>query len=63
MWVNDEGERVAAMEVLTPGIGGIIGGSEREERLEVLDRSMAERDIDWEHYAPTQPSPASGGHF
>ena len=36
---------------LAPGIGEIIGGSRREERLEVLDRSMAERGIDREHYA------------
>jgi hypothetical protein len=43
---------------LAPGIGEIIGGSQREERLEVLDRNMAERGIDREHYAPTLPSPA-----
>ncbi len=46
---------------LAPRIGEIIGGSQREERLDVLDRSMAERGIDREHYAPTLPSPASGG--
>src|SRR5207244_3452395 len=51
MRVNDDGRTVAAMDVLAPGIGEIIGGSQREERLEVLDRSMAERDIDHEHYA------------
>jgi hypothetical protein len=39
------------MDVLAPGTGEIIGGSQREERLEVLDRSMAERGIDREHYA------------
>ena len=43
--------RVVAMDVLAPGIGEIIGGSQREERLDVLDRSMAERGIDREHYA------------
>jgi asparaginyl-tRNA synthetase len=32
-----------------PGIGEIIGGSQREERLAVLDRNMAARDIDREH--------------
>ena len=37
------------MNVLAPGIGEIIGGSQREERLEVMDRSMAERGIDREH--------------
>jgi asparaginyl-tRNA synthetase len=45
------GREVAAMDVLAPGIGEIIGGSQREERREVLDRSMAERGIDREHYA------------
>jgi tRNA synthetases class II (D, K and N) len=39
------------MDVLAPGIGEIIGGSQREEGLEVLDRSIAERGIDREHYA------------
>ncbi len=61
MRVNDDGRTVAAMDVLAPGIGEIIGGSQREERLAVLDRGMAERGIDQEHYAPTLPSPASGG--
>src|SRR5437667_850666 len=51
MRVNDDGRTVAAMDVLAPGIGEIIGGSQREERLAVLDRSMAERGIDREHYA------------
>jgi hypothetical protein len=41
------------MDVLASGIGEIIGGSQREERLEVLDRSMAERGIDREHYTCT----------
>src|SRR5438876_2520931 len=48
---NDDGRTVAAMDVLAPGIGEIIGGSQREERLEVLDARMAERGIDKEHYA------------
>jgi asparaginyl-tRNA synthetase len=39
------------MGVLAPGIGKIIGGSQREERLRVLDRRMAERGIDQKHYA------------
>src|SRR4051812_16919063 len=51
MRVNDDGRTVAAMDVLAPGIGEIIGGSQREERLDVLDARMAERDIDKEHYA------------
>jgi asparaginyl-tRNA synthetase len=51
MRVNDDGRTVAAMDVLAPGIGEIIGGSQREERLEMLDARMAERHIDREHYA------------
>jgi len=48
--LNDDGETVAAMDVLAPGIGEIIGGSQREERLDVLDASMAARHINKEHY-------------
>jgi asparaginyl-tRNA synthetase len=51
MRVNDDGRTVVAMDVLAPGIGEIIGGSQREERLEMLDRSMAEHGIDQEHCA------------
>ena len=51
MRVDDDGRTVAAMDVLAPGIGEIIGGSQRKERLEVLDRNMAEHGIDREHYA------------
>src|SRR5436190_16988931 len=51
MRVNDDGRTVAAMDVLAPGIGEIIGGSQREERLDMLDTRMAERGIDKEHYA------------
>jgi asparaginyl-tRNA synthetase len=51
MRLNDDGRSVAAMDVLAPGIGEIIGGSQREERLEVLDARMAERGIDRGHYA------------
>ncbi|MGE0257689.1 MAG: asparagine--tRNA ligase [Alphaproteobacteria bacterium] len=50
MRVNDDGRTVAAMDVLAPGIGEIVGGSQREERLEVLDARMAELGIDREHY-------------
>jgi asparaginyl-tRNA synthetase len=50
MRVNDDGKTVAAMDVLAPGIGEIVGGSQREERLDVLDARMAERAIDKEHY-------------
>ena len=49
MRVNDDGKTVAAMDVLAPGIGEIIGGSQREERLDVLDARMDEIGIDKEH--------------
>src|SRR2546426_2316996 len=48
MRVNQDGKTVAAMDVLAPGIGEIIGGSQREERLEVLDARMDEIGIDKE---------------
>src|SRR5204862_2046053 len=50
MRVNDDGKTVAAMDVLAPGIGEIIGGSQREERLDVLDARMAEMNIERQHY-------------
>ena len=46
MRLNDDGRTVAAMDVLAPGIGEIIGGSQREERLDFLDARMAEVGID-----------------
>ena len=48
MRLNDDGRTVAAMDVLAPGIGEIVGGSQREERLEFLDARMAEVGIDQE---------------
>ncbi|MDE0063191.1 MAG: asparagine--tRNA ligase [Gammaproteobacteria bacterium] len=42
---NDDGRTVAALDVLVPGVGEIIGGSQREERLEVLDASLAEHGL------------------
>jgi asparaginyl-tRNA synthetase len=50
MRMNDDGRTVAAMDVLAPGIGEIIGGSQREERLGVLDARMAALGIDVAHY-------------
>ncbi len=50
MRVNDDGRTVAAMDVLAPGIGEIIGGSQREERLDVLDRRLDEVGLDREAY-------------
>ena len=48
--LNDDGRTVAAMDVLAPGIGEIIGGSQREERLDVLADSMAAKGMDEDHY-------------
>jgi asparaginyl-tRNA synthetase len=42
---NDDGKTVAAMDILAPGIGEIVGGSQREERLEVLEKRMHEMNI------------------
>ncbi|KGQ38325.1 asparagine--tRNA ligase [Gallibacterium anatis] len=50
MRLNDDGKTVAAMDVLAPGIGEIIGGSQREERLEVLDKRMDEMGLKKEDY-------------
>jgi asparaginyl-tRNA synthetase len=51
MRLNDDDKTVAAMDVLAPGIGEIVGGSQREERLEVLDARMTEAGLDPDHYA------------
>ncbi len=50
MRLNDDEKTVAAMDVLAPGIGEIIGGAQREERLDVLDARMAEADLPVDHY-------------
>lgn len=47
---NEDGKTVAAMDVLVPGIGEIIGGSQREERLDVLVDSMRVKGMDEDHY-------------
>jgi asparaginyl-tRNA synthetase len=47
---NDDGKTVAAMDVLAPGIGEIIGGSQREERLDVLDARLEELNLDKDDY-------------
>lgn len=47
---NEDGKTVAAMDVLAPGIGEIIGGSQREERLPVLDARMKKMGLVPEHY-------------
>ena len=46
MRLNDDGRTVAAMDVLAPGIGEIVGGSQREERLDVLDARIREMGLD-----------------
>ena len=46
MRLNEDGKTVRAMDILFPGIGEIVGGSQREERLEVLQEKMAELGID-----------------
>jgi asparaginyl-tRNA synthetase len=50
MRLNDDGKTVGAMDVLVPKIGEIIGGSQREERLDVLDRRLEEMGLRKEDY-------------
>ncbi len=50
MRLNDDEKTVAAMDVLAPGIGEIIGGAQREERLDVLDRRIEEMGLDKDAY-------------
>ncbi|GAB3725935.1 asparagine--tRNA ligase [Luteimonas pelagia] len=50
MRLNDDGKTVAAMDVLAPGIGEIIGGAQREERLDRLDARIAQFGLDVDHY-------------
>ena len=51
MRLNDDGKTVAAMDVLAPGIGEIIGGSQREERLDVFDARLEEMELSKEDYS------------
>ena len=51
MRANDDGKTAAAMDLLVPGIGEIVGGSQREERLDVLLENMAAHDISQEDYS------------
>ncbi len=53
MRLNDDGKTVAASDLLVPGIGELIGGSQREERIDVLEKRMAECGLnkdDYEYY-------------
>lgn len=51
MRLNDDDKTVAAMDCLAPGVGEIMGGSQREERMEVLLRRMKELDLNPEDYS------------
>ena len=51
MRMNDDGETVRAMDVLVPNIGEIIGGSQREERRDVLEARMSESGISHDEYS------------
>jgi asparaginyl-tRNA synthetase len=50
MYCNDDGKTVRAMDVLVPKVGEIIGGSQREDRLDVLTDRMAEQDLNPDDY-------------
>jgi asparaginyl-tRNA synthetase len=50
MYLNDDEKTVRAMDVLVPKVGEIVGGSQREHRLDVLRRRMAEADLDESNY-------------
>ena len=50
MKLNEDGKTVAAMDCLVPGIGEIIGGSQREDKLEVLEQRMEELGLNKEDY-------------
>jgi asparaginyl-tRNA synthetase len=50
MRLNDDNQTVAAMDLLVPGIGEIVGGSQREERLEVLEANLRQHNMDLTDY-------------
>ncbi len=50
MRLNDDGKTVAAMDLLVPGIGEIVGGSQREERIDILKTRLEEMGMDEEEY-------------
>ncbi len=51
MRLNDDGKTVAAMDMLVPGVGELIGGSQREERLDVLEARLEELNLNKEDYS------------
>ena len=50
MKLNDDGKTVRAMDLLVPGVGELIGGSQREDDFEKLKKRMEEMDLDTEAY-------------
>ncbi len=50
MRMNEDGKTVAAADLLVPGVGEIIGGSQREERIDVLEKRMEELGLKKEDY-------------
>lgn len=50
MRLNDDNKTVASMDILIPGIGEIIGGSQREERLTILDQQLQEKNLSLKNY-------------
>merc|ERR1712078_709994 len=50
MRLNDDNKTVAAMDILVPGVGELVGGSQREERLDVLERRLVEAGLPREPY-------------
>ena len=51
MKLNDDNKTVAAMDLLVPGVGEIVGGSQRENRFDVLEARMQEMGLDMENYS------------
>ena len=47
---NDDGKTVAAVDCLVPGVGELVGGSQREERLDLLEKRMDELHMNKDHY-------------
>ena len=50
MRMNDDNKTVAAMDLLMPGVGELVGGSQREERLDLLEKRMTELNMDLSEY-------------
>jgi asparaginyl-tRNA synthetase len=56
MRLNDDRKTVAAMDVLVPKVGELVGGSQREERADELEKRIAANGLDPEEYVKTRPS-------